>query len=272
MLEAAQYSANAFVTLTYDDAFLPLTCTMLPTLVPEHPKNWLKRLRKHFPPEHVRFYLAGEYGDENFRPHYHVALFNVPTCARGRTRRRPGSSRPIWRGCCASCELVGETWGFGDVDLGILEDHSAQYVAGYVLKKMTHAQDPRLQGRYPEFSRQSNRNGGLGKDAMWEVASQLMRFNLDSTQVDVPSTLRHGAKERPLGRYLQQQLRKMIGKDEKAPEAIKQKYAAEMLPLRIAAKNSASHPSLKSQVILAGTTGRLRLAQKQRLQQRKKTL
>lgn len=272
MLEAAQYTDNAFVTLTYDDASLPVTGAMLPTLVPEHPKNWLKRLRKHFPPEHVRFYLAGEYGDENFRPHYHVALFNVPTCARGRTRRRPGSTRPIWKGCCAACELVGTTWEKGDVDLGILEASSAGYVAGYVTKKMTHAQDPRLLGRWPEFSRQSNRRGGLGKDAMWEVASQLMKFNLDLTQADVPSSLRHGKKILPLGRYLQQQLRMMVGKDAAAPEAVKQKHAAEMLPLRIAAKNSSTHPSLKSQVILAGTTGRLRLAQKQRLQQRKKTL
>lgn len=271
MLEAAQYADNCFATLTYTDGSLPIGLNGNPSLVPEHVQDWLKRFRKNFPPGHVRYYLAGEYGDESFRPHYHVALFNVPTCVRGRTLRRPGSNRPRWEQCCASCALVGETWGYGDVDLGILEDASAQYVAGYVLKKMTHAQDPRLEGRHPEFSRMSNRPG-IGQSAMYEVASELMRFNLDLTQVDVPSTLRHGNKERPLGRYLQQQLRKMVGKDEKAPEAVKQKHAAEMLPLRVAAKNSSTHPSLKSQVILAGTTGRLRLKAKQRLQQRRKYL
>lgn len=271
MLESAQYADNCFVTLTYTDGSLPIGLNGLPTLIPEHPRNWLKRLRKLFPPEHVRYYLCGEYGDESFRPHYHAALFNVPTCYRGRTYRRPGSSRPLWEKCCDACRMVGNTWGYGDVDLGILETSSAQYVAGYVTKKMTHAQDPRLQGRHPEFSRQSNRPG-IGQSAMYEVASELMRFNLDVTQADVPSALRHGKRQLPLGRYLQQQLRKMVGKDVKAPEAVIQKHAAEMLPLRIAAKNSSTHPSLKSQVILAGTTARLRLKAKQRLQQRKKSL
>lgn len=270
MLEASLYSDNCYATLSYDNKHLPLTSTGLGTLVPEHVRDWLKRLRKNFPPKSVRFYLCGEYGDETFRPHYHAALFNVPTCLRGRTRRRVGSTRPIWEGCCSACELVGNTWGFGDVDLGILERHSAQYVAGYVTKKMTRGDDPRLLGRWPEFSRQSNRSGGLGLGAMHEVASQLLRYDLEKTQADVPSSLRHGGRELPLGRYLQGKLRTMVGKDEKAPLATIEKLKADLQPLRDAAFNASV--SFKSKIIEAGATGRIRLAQKQRLYKRNKTL
>lgn len=247
MLEATQWKDNAFVSLTYDECSLPLLSSGLATLEPKHLQDWLKRLRKvtaeKLPDVNVngapaerrlRFYAAGEYGDETQRPHYHVALFNFPTCARGRTRRKIGSGRPVWRGCCLSCELVGETWGHGDVDLGMLETSSAQYVCGYTTKKMTSGQDARLFGRYPEFSRKSLRPG-IGGEAMHELASELMRLGLDRTQPDVPSALRHGARELPLGRYLTRRLRKLVGKDEKTPQAIKDQLQAELQPVRKAA-------------------------------------
>lgn len=231
MLEAGLFEDNAFLTLTYDDSSLPIALSGFPTLAPEHTKNWLKRLRKAIAPTRLRFFLAGEYGETTWRPHYHAAIFGLPTCSRGRTRRLPGSARPVWKGCCASCELVGNTWGHGDVDLGILETSSAQYVAGYVTKKMMHRLDPRLRGREPEFSRKSNRPG-LAYHALHEIASVLMKFDLDTTQGDVPVTLRHGSRELPLGRYLRQNLRRMIGKSEKCPDQVLQAIAAEMLPLR----------------------------------------
>lgn len=244
LLEMHQWTDNTFVTLTYSDANLRFTSTGLATLAPWDTQSWLKRLRTALEaqrkelgvttPHRIRFYLAGEYGDETWRPHYHAALFNFPTCVRGRTLRRPGSGRPIWEDCCANCHLVGTTWGHGDVDLGILETSSAQYVAGYVTKKLTRSDDPLLKGRHPEFSRMSNRPG-IGGDAMHDIADQWMRFNLDKTQVDVPSTLRHGSRELPLGRYLRRRLRKLSGLDEKTPQAILDQLKAELQPVRQAA-------------------------------------
>lgn len=273
MLEAAQWSDNAFLTLTYDDEHLPIINKeeRIASLAPKHLQDFLKRLRNVHMPAHLRFYACGEYGDENFRPHYHVALFNFPTCRRFRTYRKPGSSRPLFARCCDICRLVGDTWGHGDIDLGVLEENSAQYVAGYVTKKMTHRHDSRLLGREPEFSRMSRRPG-IAADAMHEVASELMRFNLEQTQADVPSALRHGSRQLPLGRYLKNKLRSYVGKEEKAPEVVIEALKEEMRPLREAAKNSSDAPSLKHQVILKGTNGRLRLEQKQRLYQRKKHL
>lgn len=243
MLERDCHPHSAFVNLTYDDAHLPKLGPLYgaqsdwPTLIPKHLQDWLKRFRKVIEPSQIRYFACGEYGDETQRPHYHAAIFNFPTCLRGRTRRRPGSNRPIWKGCCSQCELVGETWALGDVDLGMLELHSAAYVCGYVTKKMTMRDDSRLLGREPEFARMSLKPG-LGKGRLVEVAETLKRYSLDKTQDDVPSSLRHGSKEMPLGRYLTRELRKMVGRDEKAPQAVLDKIEADLQPLRQTAFNN----------------------------------
>lgn len=232
MLEAELHPQNAFLTLTYADEHLPVLSNGRATLVPEDARDWLKRLRKKIEPTKVRYFLVGEYGDETNRPHYHVALFNFPACSRGTTGL--GSANPNWSTCCVSCRLVGETWGKGNVYLGSLERDSAQYISGYVLKKMTRRDDSRLDGRDPEFARMSLKPG-LGAHFMDEVASTFMEFNLEQTQVDVPSTLRHGNKQWPLGRYLQRRLRKLVGRDEKTPQAIIDKAQEEVRHVREAA-------------------------------------
>lgn len=238
MLETTQHPHSAFVTLTYSDENNPVT------LVPKHLQDFLKRLRKKLEPSKIRFYAVGEYGDQTERPHYHLAIFNFPSCLHGWTRPR---THMLGKSCCASCDLIRDTWGLGAVFLGTLEDNSANYIAGYVTKKLTSKSDPRLSGRHPEFGRMSNRPG-IGHDALYELASQILRFDLEKTQADVPSALRHGSRILPLGRYLQRKLRLMVGKDEKAPQAVIDEMVKEMLPLQYAARGSNTAPSLKAQI------------------------
>lgn len=221
MLESAQYEDNAFISLSYSDEHLPRAAPAdVASLSPVHMQLFLKRLRSRYlewqQARHVndiqrlRFFAVGEYGDETFRPHYHVAVFNFPTCRRSGTNHRA-------RVCCEVCQLVGEAWGLGAVHLGTLEINSAQYVAGYVTKKMTRHDDPRLEGRHPEFARMSLRPG-IGAFAIPEIASELMRLGLDTSQADVPVSLRHGGRLLPLGRYLRRNLRKQIGGDGYVPK------------------------------------------------------
>lgn len=237
ILEAHQHEQNAFLTLTYDNEHMPKLGSAygkfseLGTLIPKHLQDFLKRFRKAIEPSKIRFYACGEYGDATERPHYHAIIFGFTTCLHGRTRRVLNTQRADWRRCCPQCQLVGNVWGLGDVDLGTVEVDSCQYVAGYVVKKMTRTDDARLNGRWPEFSRMSNRPG-IGADALHEVASELMRFNLDNTQADVPSALRHGKRELPLGRYLTRRLRKLTGKDEQAPAETLLKIEAEVQDVR----------------------------------------
>lgn len=248
MLEAKLREDNTFVTLTYRDGEVPTvvdksTGEVLMSLRPVDTQNWLKRLRKAIEPRKVRYYVVGEYGDTTQRPHYHVALFGYPSCAFIQSRFSRSRSR-----CCASCDLILDTWGHGQVYLGSLEQSSAGYIAGYVTKKMTGKDDIRLRGRYPEFARMSLRPG-IGADFMDEIASSLMEFNLVDRQADVPSSLRHGSRLLPLGRYLQRRLRKRVGKDEAAPEAVLQAVEEELRPLRSVAFDNSR--SFKAEIIKA---------------------
>lgn len=255
MLEAGLHEANAFVTLTYSDDKLPENGT----LVPKDAQGWLKRLRARVAPSTFRFYLVGEYGDVSERPHYHAALFGYKSCAYGQssyTARRVD--------CCYWCDLVRDTWGHGHVYLGSVEADSARYLAGYVVKKMVSQSDPRLRGRYPEFARMSLRPG-IGRDAMFEVADVLMKYGIDSSIKDVPDSLMHGLKKLPLGRYLRQNLRRMIGRDEKISQAAWSEMEKEVLSLRLVARNDKEDPSFKSHLMKAKAGELARFEARQRI-------
>jgi len=144
MLESYKHAENSFLTLTYDDEHLPARGS----LDPSHTQKWLKRFRKAIAPRKVRFYLVGEYGDQSQRPHYHAALFGVGP-----------DGIVVNNEYCSVPDIVSRTWGKGHVMLGSLTSASAQYICGYVTKKMTSKFDPRLNGRYPEFARMSRRPG-----------------------------------------------------------------------------------------------------------------
>lgn len=281
MLESNLRTDNAFLTLTYSDENLPRldsssgtmsNTTALPTLNPKHLQDWLKRFRKAIEPSRIRYYAVGEYGDETERPHYHVAVFGYPSCLRGGTKRKYALSGPLqWSICCPTCRLVGETWGLGDVHLGNLVTESAQYLAGYVTKKMTSKYDDRLYGRHPEFARMSLRPG-IGADFVHEVASSLLEFNLEESQADVPSALRHGSRLMPLGRYLRSRLRSTVGKSPNAPESTLQEIEAELYPLRIAAKTDPSATTLKQQIIKAADQQVRNIEAKQRIHRKVRTI
>lgn len=238
-LEAMCHEKSAFVTLTYTDESLPSCISGLPSLDPLHPQGWLKRLRSRVSPTRFRFYLVGEYGDNTHRPHYHCMLFGLPGCARDRTYRTGLSLEPIWVDCCDFCRLVGNTWSFGNVDVGQVTRDSCGYIAGYVMKKLTRFDDPRLNGRHPEFSRMSNRPG-IGADFSWEFASSAFEFQLDKIMVDVPVALRNSGFQKPLGRYLRRKFREALGRAPGVPQEVIDSMAAELLPLRQAAFDSST--------------------------------
>lgn len=235
-------------------------------LRPQDVQLWLKRLRKKIAPSRIRFFVSGEYGDETFRPHYHAVLFGFPTCIYFRSRY---SERK--KNCCYWCDLVRDTWGHGHVFLGTVEDFSAQYVCGYVVKKMTSADDPRLEGRHPEFARMSLRPG-IAHSAMWDVASVHLRYDLQSPEGDVIGSLREARREKPLGRYLVHSLRKMVGKSEKAPQGVLDKKAAELRPLRLAARASSENPSVKGQIVAASVQKNRRFDARTKLYRKGKIL
>lgn len=271
MLEASMYTKNMFLNLTYNDSSLPVVVLpgleAMAELRPKHLQDWLKRFRKAISPSKIRYFAVGEYGDESFRPHYHAIIFNFPTCVRGRTKRHWRTGEPEWRSCCEVCKLVGETWGHGNVDLGEVEVGSAQYVCGYVVKKLTSRNDERLAGREPEFSRMSLRPG-IGAPYMDEAASTFLSLDLEKTQADVPSALRHGGRELPLGRYLRRQFRVKIGRAPEAPRDVKRE--AEMHDvLRNSIENQTS---LKKQLVMEGNQKVAQMMAKSRIYRKRRSL
>lgn len=224
MLETNLHTDNAFVTLTYSDDNLVLGDGR-PSLEPVHLQLFLKRLRKSYEPIRLRYFGCGEYGDKTERPHYHLALFNYPTCVYFGSRYQTRAS------CCENCDRVLAAWGLGHVMLGTLTPDSAQYISGYVTKKMTGKADLRLLGRHPEFARMSLRPG-IGAGFVPEIAASLIAHNLEYSIEDVPVALRHGKRLLPLGRYLRGRLREAIGRDKKTPQAVLQAQAAELSAMR----------------------------------------
>lgn len=218
MLESVKHVSSSFVTLTYNDATLPSGLT----LVPKDLQDWLKRLRRELSPQQIRYYAVGEYGDESGRPHYHAAIFGLDPIIGGGSDGRGG--------------IVQSTWGKGYTFTGDLSAQSASYICGYVTKKMTKKDDPRLKGRFPEFARMSNggrlKTGGIGASAMVDVALSLEKndqtCNYMLMNADVPFVLNHGRKTMPLGRYLRSILRENLGYGRKGTEESLQRFAAKM--------------------------------------------
>lgn len=126
MHEASLYRSNCFATLTYSDKFLPERGQL------DYPafQKFMKRLRKRTGTP-VRFYMCGEYGSENWRPHYHACLFNFDFADK-RYWSRSGSGEKIYRS-----PLLEELWPFGASSIGAVTFESAAYVARYCVQKVT---------------------------------------------------------------------------------------------------------------------------------------
>jgi hypothetical protein len=88
-------------------------------------------VRRHFAPTRIRFFLCGEYGDENDRPHYHALLFGVDFADKVFSFTSE-SGADIYQ----SSDL-DSIWGLGLTSTGAVSFESAAYVARYVVKKVT---------------------------------------------------------------------------------------------------------------------------------------
>lgn len=99
---------------------------------------------------------------------------------------------------------------------------------------MTRASDDRLDGRHKEFTRMSLKPG-IGADAMWQVASDMMKHRLED-RGDVPFALRHGRRELPLGRYLRNKLRSYVDLPQGAPRSALDQQFQKLLPVLLLAR------------------------------------
>lgn len=156
MLESKQWQDNWFITLTYDDDSLHMGEKGLPTLKARDFTLFMKRLRKYYADrghENVRFYMAGEYGDQTYRPHYHMIAFNLPINDLTFYSRSPLGD------CYYNSVTLSSLWGYGHVVIGELTEQSAAYTARYCQKKADKKIDYAAIGVDKEFVRMSRRPG-----------------------------------------------------------------------------------------------------------------
>lgn len=155
--EASLHPRNSFVTLTYDDDHLPERSQLN---YPDFQK-FVKRLRWHSKQD-IRFYMCGEYGPENFRPHYHAVLFNWDAPDK-RYWSSSGAGEKVYRS-----DTLDRLWGLGFTSVGAVTFQSAAYVARYCLQKVTghnakhHYARSDANGPYqlpPEFNHMSLKPG-----------------------------------------------------------------------------------------------------------------
>jgi len=127
MHEASLHKANCATLLTYDRENLPPGGG----LVYEHVQRFHKRLRKALGA--FRFYMCGEYGTKNLRPHYHELLFGLDF-----PDKVPAGSSPAGSELFRSA-LLDRVWGYGRCSVGAVNFKSAAYVARHNLAKVNGA-------------------------------------------------------------------------------------------------------------------------------------
>lgn len=128
--EASMWQQNCFITLTYARDALPPNASLCKADF----QKFMKRLRYHRGAikivNPIRYYMCGEYGPLNGRPHYHANIFNCDF--RNRTEAgKSESGEPFY----IDPELT-EIWGHGRATVQNLTPETAGYTAGYIQKKI----------------------------------------------------------------------------------------------------------------------------------------
>lgn len=161
MMELKYHDSAYFVTLTYNNEHVPTTwyygedgqAYQAYTLRKRDAQLWIKRLRKAFPNDHIRYFLAGEYGDKRLRPHYHAIVFGLHLDDIGpsefvgkdfdyfssRSLQKTWSVVQYRRGSKEAITPLTEAEKIGNVVIGDVSWDTCAYVARYILKKQKGA-------------------------------------------------------------------------------------------------------------------------------------
>lgn len=164
LMELQYHDSAYFVTLTYDDDHVPRVVADYKddgtpiehlSLVKRDAQLWMKRLRKQFSNDKIRFFLAGEYGSKTFRPHYHAIVFGLHL----------GDLQLLKKSALGDDYYVSprlsRTWPNGFSMVAAVTWQSCAYVTRYVTKKVGTGKrfDYEHAGIEPPFSLMSNRPG-----------------------------------------------------------------------------------------------------------------
>lgn len=180
--EARNWKTSSFITLTYSKT------PKNNSLDPEDTRNFIRRLRSKIGKD-FKYFLCGEYGDQNDRPHYHAIIFGYDF---GYTKRHLPQNplslpkqlkqtetkvlSPLNGTDALSCPQLDNIWGLGHTSVGALTFDSAAYVAQYSMKKVNGPNAKSHYGnRLPEFMRCSQKS--IGREYATEYANEIILHN-----------------------------------------------------------------------------------------------
>lgn len=199
MIERKYHSHNYFVTLTYRPELQPVSVERDDLI------KFNKRLA-YYCGGMPKFYAVGEYGDESALAHYHLAIF---------------SDKDIFN-------KILKSWEFGRVGIEHMEDSRCKYIAGYVAKKMNKPDDPRLQGRKPEFC-MCSRRPALGFFLLYDILERMVTDanfrKIMLSHIFPPYSIMLGDRKIMLPRYVREKLRPLYADIEEIQYLYKQQKA-----------------------------------------------
>lgn len=174
--ESTLYKDNCFITLTYSDEKNPVS------LNTKDFQLFMKRLRKYYSPQKIRFFMGAEYGEQTGRPHHHAILFNCDFPDKKLVRNNS-------KGQLYTSATLDSLWSNGSTTIGNVTMESAQYVAKYAVKKIYgDMAKSHYQGKKPEYSTMS-RKPGIGTN--W-----LKKYSTDVYPNDYV-VIKNGSKIKP---------------------------------------------------------------------------
>lgn len=181
--EAAMHHNNWFITLTYDDEHIPspiptfsrhsLEFGLWSPLLYEDFQSFVKRLRERLRyklgDSDLRFFMCGEYGPTNGRPHFHVIFYDLPLIDLERLELKSVKGRSY---TLLTSKLIEDTWGKGFIKIGEVNWETSAYVGRYVLKKFNNLEEfdycklcyDNFWEPLPPEMRQASRRPGLGRE------------------------------------------------------------------------------------------------------------
>lgn len=196
--ESKLHSESSFLTLTYSDEHLPVGST----LSKDDVQKFMKRLRKAIDPVPIRFFLVGEYGELNNRPHYHAIIFGFAFLGDRKPFKKTKTGHQLY-----ISETLNKAWGMGQTLIGNLSSESAGYTARYAMKKITgelsethyerlNPETGEIYRVLPEFALMSRRPG-IGSDFYDRYKGEI--FPSDRVIVK--------GKEKPVPKYYSRKLK-----------------------------------------------------------------
>lgn len=171
-----------FVTLTYDEKH----CPKCYSVIKREAVRYIKKLRK-VTGSKIKYYMCGEYGGKNGRPHYHLLVYVYDNKYddiywSGKMVMSKNKEFSHWE----KEPIYSLLWGKGSVMVGNVTEGSIYYVVEYIDKKIYNSMGVELGKRREPFRLMST---GIGEKYVIENQDKIREdlcFEIQGRKIGLP--------------------------------------------------------------------------------------